>query len=537
MGRNTSARDTQIRKPSPDPKSTSAMKLLKSWLQACDHHEECGISDTQTRSIDVPARLIYVGTSETAVLQLINVGNHCPPYLALSYCWGPSGQTILTSTTLHGYLSGIAEETLSRSASDAIFLARQLDITCVWIDAMCIVQDDPNDWETEAAKMGGIYRGARLVVCAANSPTASTGFLHERLPLVVDCGRASRSFLDSDRLYITLAAEYLSLLVGNEPLSRRAWCLQERMLSRRMVYFTRHEMIWKCFKSTLRECGREAHLIEENTCDENTYPWKARNRDNSDKELGLSFAHQAWEMVIERYSACALTYPHDKLVALSAVAKQFHANFLAAFPHIRQLYLAGTWLTSLPESLLWHPKWTDSRTSYPVLNGPSWSWSSVHCRINHTGETDSTLMAMVDDFHVKPAGPNAYGDVSECWLRITAPILTTSFAAARGVSISASGRGAVEDICAQFTSITFQPEIHREDALFFVDPHCPARSGELELLIIARRHWIDAPALTGILVAPSGEDSKTYKRVGHVDDLLNINDDDLARFTRTIKLV
>ena len=36
-------------------------------------------------------------------------------------------------------------------------IARALDIRYLWIDSLCIVQDDPADWEAEAARMKDFY--------------------------------------------------------------------------------------------------------------------------------------------------------------------------------------------------------------------------------------------------------------------------------------------------------------------------------------------------------------------------------------------
>lgn len=64
---------------------------------------------------------------------------------------------------------------IPKTFSDAMLMAQSLGIPYVWIDALCIVQDDDEEWQKEAACMGKIYEGSHLTICAAQSANSTQG--------------------------------------------------------------------------------------------------------------------------------------------------------------------------------------------------------------------------------------------------------------------------------------------------------------------------------------------------------------------------
>lgn len=67
---------------------------------------------------------------------------------------------------------------------DAIKTCRSLSISYLWIDALCITQDDPLDWERESASVGLIYLNAYLTICALSSDSCTGSFLDRKSPLI-----------------------------------------------------------------------------------------------------------------------------------------------------------------------------------------------------------------------------------------------------------------------------------------------------------------------------------------------------------------
>ena len=85
-------------------------------------------------------------------------------YLALSYCWGKP-QPLATTLRKKNFVqlkTGILLSSLAETIQDAIVLCRKLDVGYLWVDALCIIQDDGVDWSSESQKMALIYAQSYL---------------------------------------------------------------------------------------------------------------------------------------------------------------------------------------------------------------------------------------------------------------------------------------------------------------------------------------------------------------------------------------
>jgi hypothetical protein len=87
---------------------------------------------------------------------------------------------VSTRETINIWKRKIPWDELPKTFRDAIIISRNLGIEYMWIDSLCIVQDDPRDWELEAAKMGEIYSNAFLVIAASSSVDGDSGCFLER---------------------------------------------------------------------------------------------------------------------------------------------------------------------------------------------------------------------------------------------------------------------------------------------------------------------------------------------------------------------
>ncbi|KAK5122330.1 hypothetical protein LTR85_004241 [Meristemomyces frigidus] len=112
-----------------------------------------------------PTRLIFIdGAGEYTKLRLTEAYGSDAPYVSLSYCWGGADQFKTTRESHAQRLNGFRLEHLPKTYRDAVFICQELNIEYLWIDALCIIQDDQSDWEQEVPRMGGIYGNAYLVV-------------------------------------------------------------------------------------------------------------------------------------------------------------------------------------------------------------------------------------------------------------------------------------------------------------------------------------------------------------------------------------
>ncbi|EMT72323.1 hypothetical protein ACKRZS_011692 [Fusarium odoratissimum] len=135
------------------------MKRAKNWIGTCQSdgsHVECQEAhrDRQTKDT-LPRRLLHVGlsTSQPRIAEELEPVSYC----ALSYCWGNKNLFITTQGHLSQNMGGISMDSIPAVMRDAIFAARSLEFQYIWIDALCIVQDDDKDWAYEAAIMDAVF--------------------------------------------------------------------------------------------------------------------------------------------------------------------------------------------------------------------------------------------------------------------------------------------------------------------------------------------------------------------------------------------
>jgi hypothetical protein len=153
----------------------------------------------------------------------------------------------------------------------------------------------------------------------------------------------------------------------DNPLQKRAWALQERALATRIIDFGREQVTWTCLQRYASESDPDGTEVQEETKNDLFRPlriWRVKSSDELDS--GYEWIH-----IIRQYSECALTFPADRLVALSAVAKEFKACQLEP----SDVYLAGLWRSHLPQALLWHMN--GAKRSSANYIAPSWSWAST----------------------------------------------------------------------------------------------------------------------------------------------------------------
>jgi len=136
------------------------MKKIERWIKTCkSKHTLCA----KKNSLFHPKRLIEI--SENGQIRLIEPKDSCP-YVALSYCWGTRREAWLRTlkSNIVQHRQSIDKELLPQGLFDAILLAKALGFRFIWIDALCIIQDDDTDLNSELVRMGVLYACADLVI-------------------------------------------------------------------------------------------------------------------------------------------------------------------------------------------------------------------------------------------------------------------------------------------------------------------------------------------------------------------------------------
>lgn len=424
---------------SEDSGSEACLSSLSSWYDECKtSHALCNFQSTTF----LPTRVVDLGEDlvPTADISLLETKGAQGEYMTLSYCWGekryhPRLKT--TVATLNNFKSKILFSALPLTMQHAVILTRRLKCRYLWIDSLCIVQDNDEDWKKEAGKMCNIYSFSALTIVACSSDGCSGGIFGKQ-------SYSTSSQIPYKDTFVNVSDDYTrdhqpDLLLHQsqnlDPVHTRAWTLQEAVLSHRTVFFTSQELRWECNTRRLCECGHFKKTFPATINDpeewqyENYRIWRL---DDFFPVTSPADAYQLWVYIYHSYSSRALAVDSDRLVALAGLARRFAQIMKTRFGRDEK-YLAGLWKGSLPRDLLWHieplalsmvPGRRHERPK--VWRAPSWSWASMEADSHCLFFRDLQSRMEIEDSSVEIAGPDIYGQVKpgpQNYLRLTAPVL------------------------------------------------------------------------------------------------------------------
>jgi hypothetical protein len=360
--------------------------LIRKWLEDCiQNHQLC----TPQATSKLPIRVIDVLSRQDPFL--VEPNDEYGDYFALSYCWGEKRRPDmmlfgLTSKGRRGFSDPVPNmEThktriplcsMPKTLSDAVIVTRLMGVKYLWIDALCIVQGDDEEWANEHDNLVGIYTNAKLVIAADTADGLEKGFLHHRVSPV--------RYKDTGRSETTTCPSPLSL---DEPLNHRAWSLSEVIFSTRVIHFTSTSIIWEC--NTVRHCTLGCSLNFEQGVDDDEISFRFFRHTDLAKRYTKTDLYRNWDTLVELFTRRQINSNTNenykdaqRLIALSRLAKRF--SFILKEVHgCTDEYLAGMWKQNLTTSLLWsiengldqYPDVTWRRPAVP--RAPSWSWAAV----------------------------------------------------------------------------------------------------------------------------------------------------------------
>lgn len=361
-------------------------------------------------------------------------------YAALSHCWGGAISPLLTTENLESFQESIPYTELPANFRDAIIITRQLGIQYLWIDSLCIIQNSKIDWEIESKKMGFIYRDALLTLSASVSPGSTHGILkyspsstdvQQRVALKVykDNHLDDKVFISNQRMPEEIykqddspsstqaqkKPENLYDLFYGCILSQRGWCLQEGLLSRRILYYGKRQIYWKCPHGFQSADGMPSvgggYIMPSETV---TFPAisSALHLNSSTRsDHGLPAMDKILEdyyWLVQAYSARRLTFESDKLPAFSGIAELLHST-------IGGDYLAGIWSRDLARGLSWYKDGKECK-HVKAYRSPSWSWAVTDDEIlyfpydGQTSFSDLHEVKMVS-FDITPKTESPYAQI------------------------------------------------------------------------------------------------------------------------------
>lgn len=422
------------------------LNLVKQWLQYCERnhtHQKCmqkawsatregpglqgqssvvettlsespPVTDRQAKAA-APARLRVIDVETRTIVE-------APPfcrYATLSYVWGwpqPSGsrsKARVTHVEVQPKMFRMTRETfmanhgalplqLPRTIEDAIFIVKELGEKYLWVDALCIFQDDLEDTQYQVSQMEVIYGGALVTLVAAHGADANAGLSGVRQGSR-DAEHQCSATVDGVRVFISmpmleeeLYGPRLESLLEAERSTwiTRGWCYQEGLLSPRCLIFTRNQIFWKCSQELLSESIQE---IEGNLrffqrpapyADVFCSPLLASPFKNDASEMPTKSLDCAYYIqTVEEYSSRGLTFESDALNAFSGIIQGMERSY------------KGRFIWGLPEAafdlaLLWRPLVTDSSFKRRKMF-PSWSWLSCSGGVTYNRHLPSFVQSTI----------------------------------------------------------------------------------------------------------------------------------------------
>ncbi|GES62596.1 hypothetical protein ATEIFO6365_0005073700 [Aspergillus terreus] len=243
--------------------SVDRLAEVQHWMTSCrSRHSAC----KSRRQLDPPMRVLDLGTVDhtQARIRLCEPKISGEPYGTLSHCWIFHDGITTTKGRLREYTTlGIELLQLPQSVQVAIHVLRYLGIRYLWVDALCIIQDDDEDWKSQAARIAEIYENSELTIAVSGSGSCAEGcFMNEgskypvrkfRWPGVGGLGgyvvEAGYSFIHTPFYEGMKREEHLTMLYHASSVH------QERRFSHRILYVGADELVYKCRETCQCECG------------------------------------------------------------------------------------------------------------------------------------------------------------------------------------------------------------------------------------------------------------------------------------------
>lgn len=340
----------------------SCFELAKKWRDDCfAYHPQCPAGT----GVPLPSRVIDVGhTDGSEQPYLMETSRRKGSYVALSHCWGKASTFVTNRQNLEVMKQRICMETMPKTFSDAITTVRKLGYRYLWIDSLCIVQQDHKDWVTESVHMKDYYKQAVITISADSAEGDHEGFLHQ----LRDTKAGSFQHLSGERVGFRPHLDLLSFRNRDTPVSQRAWTLQEFILSPRSLLFTKDQLVWECVKG--KYCESDANSQDGATFEERM---KAGFLCSPGKPIWVNHEYTPrirWYNMIDDYFLRDITVSSDGLPAISGLAREIQQQ--APSP-----YAAGLWIDDIYRSLVWTTK--GAGKVLDEYRAPSWSWAALGC--------------------------------------------------------------------------------------------------------------------------------------------------------------
>ena len=345
--------------------------LIKSWLHTCEREHE-GCRPNPANELDMPLYFIDVVEECITFKPVSNVR-----YIALSYVWGNVESTNLTSGNMEGLRkprslsSGSHVVTVPQTIRDAMRLTADLNIRYLWVDCLCLIQNDPN-LSFYLNRMHLIYANAILTILVADKDNANGGITGYNTR---SAGRIlPGKVINYPNYVLGMGAETRTVAGPALPWCSRAWTLQEGFSSRRVLVID-DRICLNCVENYLEEGSSFGFEVNFNLSD------NMRGLLPTLCQASLTEQRPNWyaySLAARSFAPRALSYDQDSMKAFLGVINFYTSlDDLQSAVHTRLLY--GHPICKLSRALLWSSRAAIlERRMLLRQDGsfvmPSWSW-------------------------------------------------------------------------------------------------------------------------------------------------------------------
>ncbi|KAE9380899.1 HET-domain-containing protein [Stipitochalara longipes BDJ] len=422
----------------PDDQSSSYIKLrplgqrtvdrwdhlVSGWLTEClAGHEDC--AHQSSAKVVPPTRVIDVGQADGSTAPFLHVcRDEVQEWVTLSHCWGQNAPLKTTVESFSEHQRALPSSKLPKLFDDAVLITRKLGYRYLWIDSLCIIQDNKEDWVREASNMGNIYKHCVFMISADYCRDSQESILEnhgtDKVEYVQQGCYSSKSGFHSVMYTCSGGPDDppTSTVLGSW-----AWAHQEQVLSPRTLHWTPSQIKWVC--RTMIRSEHNPSGAQQWPSQDPKYPYPTKticlSQERFQRALETNYydSLELWYHLVTQFCVRKITFEEDSFAAVSSLAKE-----------VRRLsghdYKAGLWAQDFHNGLLWS---TNGRAStQQTYVAPSWSWASMKKGI----ALNSSCAGAVRAYTVKPiakiletnliyAKGDEFGSIISGKLRINAP--------------------------------------------------------------------------------------------------------------------
>jgi hypothetical protein len=277
-----------------------------------------------------------------------------------------------TCKNLEAMTREIPRSQLAQTTLDAIEATQRLGLRYLWVDALCIIQDSDEDKNAEINKMGLIFKNSTLTIAAAIARSAEEGFLRTPRKEFMYCKvRLRLPKAQIGTVLFTLHDYYHSKsseTAENNPLEKKGWCLQEFLLSPRLLIFSNLDVVWCCQTSRtytdsyFSRTGFSLNRLPAGIFGRPTIGQATRNILFSSPYTRMD----TWELIVGEFASRQLRFPSDRLAALAGISQELSRIW-------GDQYFYGFWRKVSAKQVAWHAL----QRSHRISNFPTWTWASI----------------------------------------------------------------------------------------------------------------------------------------------------------------